>query len=117
MPNQSNLIPTYLFICSEVTIRQNLIMTRKIQNRTARATTIAAMKARENREKLREIVREKVFEEWCKCGNCKKGNYSSICLSNKEIAKTLNTLKVPTAREKIGGWQATSVKRLFAPKV
>lgn len=91
-------------------------MTGKIQNRTARATTVAAMKAREKREKLREIVREKIFEEWCKCGKCKKGNFSSICLSNKEIARTLNTLNVPTTREKIGGWQATSVKRLFTSK-
>lgn len=91
-------------------------MDERKKNRTAQATAAAALKAKAKRKELREIVRRRVFEEWCKCGNCKRGDYSLLCLSNKQIAKTLNTLCVRTANGKFGGWQVTSIKRLFSPQ-
>lgn len=89
---------------------------KKKKIRTTQATAAAALKASTKRKELREVVRRRVFENFCKCGKCRRGDYSLLCMSKKEIAGTLNTLGVPTTNGKIGGWQFTSVKRLFPPQ-
>lgn len=89
-------------------------MNKSNQNRTVQATKAAAIKASKRREELREIVRLKVFSFLCECGRCRRGDYGSLCKSRWEIARTLNTLSVPTSRGITGGWQVTSVKRLFS---
>lgn len=85
-----------------------------ILNRDTKPATLASSKSAKIRRKIViEQVREKVFEEFCTCGKCKQGNYAKLCMSNTELAGTLNALKVASPRGKIGTWQATMVKNLF----
>ena len=69
------------------------------------------------REETRERVRRRVFFSFCTCGNCVRGDYSNLCLSAREIARTCNTLQVPTTTGRVGAWQVTTVTRLFGPTI
>jgi hypothetical protein len=83
------------------------------KSRGAKARQMRSMLAAGARDRVRELIRQRVFEEFCSCGKCLRGDYSNLCLSAREIAGTCNALKVPTTTGKIGTWQVTTVTRLF----
>lgn len=85
----------------------------KSKKKTAEATKKAANVAKDRREITRELIRREVFDSFCECGKCSQGDYKNLCMSNREIARTCNTLEVPTTTGKIGTWQPTTVKRLY----
>lgn len=85
----------------------------KLKRETWPATKRAQELAKQRRENLIEEIRKEVLEDFCKCRQCADGDYSNLCISNTDLAGTLNTLKIATARGKVGTWQATTVKRLF----
>tara|TARA_R110001599_G_scaffold186791_4_gene381079 strand:- start:152 stop:472 length:321 start_codon:yes stop_codon:yes gene_type:complete len=86
---------------------------KKLNRNTLTASLAASEKAAVRRKEVREELRIKVFYEWCKCGRCKSGDYSHLCLSYREIANTANTLRVPTIRHKEGTWKPAMVSNLF----
>lgn len=88
-------------------------MSLKLQRSTKNATTAASEKASLRREQVIEEIRYRIFDEWCTCGKCYQGDYSSLCKSYKYIADTANTLRIETPRGKVGTWQAASVSNLF----
>ena len=88
-------------------------MALKLHRETSQATSAASEKAKLRREQVIEDLRENIFETWCTCRNCCRGDYSSLCLSYRFIAQTANTLKIETPRGKVGSWKAASVSNLF----
>lgn len=85
----------------------------KLNRDTKPATNTSAKNAKIRRTEVIEEVRKKVFVNFCTCGRCKRGNYSKFCMNYKEIAGTLNALKVSSSRGRVGTWQVTMVKNLF----
>lgn len=89
-------------------------------------TENARHERRHNDNKRRLIchkrIQEEIIDEWCSCGECVKGNYENIypdnnCgLSLNEIARTANTLQIPTTSGKVGNWQRVQVRRLLFGK-
>lgn len=86
-------------------------MPRKSKGSNAREAR--SQRAAKARHQTREQVRRRVLVDFCTCGRCMRGDYSSLCLSAREIARTCNTLRIPTTTGRIGAWQVTTVTRLF----
>ena len=83
------------------------------KSKGAKARQVRSQRAAETRTATRELIRRRVFGNFCRCTRCRSGDYSNLCLSAREIAGTCNALKVPTTTGKIGTWQVTTVTRLF----
>lgn len=83
-------------------------MTRSV----TKAQKVASQKAEEDRQRKREEIRVQIFSDFCTCGRCSAGDYSDRCISNKDLARTLTTLKILTVRGS-ETWQTTTVTRLF----
>jgi hypothetical protein len=61
---------------------------------------------------LSEIV-EVVFLTECTCGNCRKGDISSVCITATKIADICNAEGVSTLRENTASWSPNSVSNLI----
>ena len=92
------------------------------RNQTETARHERKRKDTERQLICRKRIREEIIEEWCSCGECVKGNYENIYPDNacnltlNEIARTANTLQIPTTRGKVGNWQRIQVRRLLFGK-
>lgn len=96
----------------------NVYTKKYARNQTEDARDERKRKGTERRFITERKIREQVINEWCTCGLCKRANYSNIktdkCdLSLTEIARSCNTLKIPTTTGVVGNWQRLQVRRIL----
>jgi len=84
--------------------------------KTTAATEAARIRTLADRMRTYKRVTE-VIADFCTCGKCHTNGYRDLCQSYYSICRTLNTLKVPTVRGRVGKWRENQVKSVLSTPI